>query len=71
MLQIRRLENIVKKHDEMKAQVEDDYTAGLIGLFAASALACIFVKGVVTMRCSKVIMEVSAGCSTDLCPTLL
>jgi len=72
VLQIRRLENIVKKHGEIKAEVEDDYTAGLIGLFAVSALACIFVKGVVTMRSSKPItMEVSAGCSTDLCPTLL
>ena len=84
---MRSLENIVKKHDEFKLSVDkrkEDadhgsggtaYTVVLIALFvAAPVLVCFkfFREGIVGMGSSKPItMEVSAGCSTDRCPTLL
>ncbi len=84
---MRRLENIVKEHGEFKLSVkkseeEVDHgsggiasTAVLVSLFvAASVLSCFkfFLEGVVAMGSSNPItMEVSAGCSTALCPALL
>jgi hypothetical protein len=79
-----RLESIVKKHGEFKSSVEKvkeevepgsgdtAYVAVLVVLFVTvSVLGCFSLKGVVVMGSSKLItMEVSAGCSTALCPDL-
>jgi hypothetical protein len=78
---MQRLENIVKKDVEFQICVQKSeeeveygsgdtaYTVALVSLFvAASALACVFHKGAVTMGSSKPITtEVSADCFTDLC----
>jgi hypothetical protein len=84
---MRRPENIVKTHGEFKlsdekSKEEVDHgsgdtssTAVLVALFVAvSVLVCFkfFLEGVVVMTSTKPItMEVSAGCSTALCPALL
>jgi hypothetical protein len=75
---MQRLDNIVKKHGDFQICVEKSkeevehgsgdtaYVVVLVSLFvSASALACFFLKGVVTMVSSKPItMEVSADCFT-------
>jgi hypothetical protein len=87
---MQRLDNIVKEHGEFQICVEKSkeevehgsgdtaYTVVLVSLFvAASALACFFRKGVVTMGSSKPItMQVSTdlngdGGFTDLCLSLI
>ena len=79
-----RLENIVKKYGKFKPPVEKykeevDHGSGdtvyatvVVALFVTtSVLVSFFLKGVVVMVFSKLItMEVSAGCSTTLCPDL-
>jgi hypothetical protein len=70
---MQRLENIVKKHDEVKMYVEksneeveygDSASAAvLVSLFVAASSLCFLLKGVVGIGSSKPItMEVSAGC---------
>jgi hypothetical protein len=72
---MQRLENIVKKHDEVKMYVEKsneevEYGSGdsasaavLVSLFVAASSLCFLLKGVVGIGSSKPItMEVSAGC---------
>jgi hypothetical protein len=81
-----RLENIVKKHGDFKLSVDKSegeanhgsgdtvYTTVLVALcVAAPVLVCFkfFREGLVGMGSSKPItMEVSAGCSTAVCPSL-
>ena len=83
---MQRLENIFKENNEFKICVEKskeevEYVSGdivyaevIVALFvAASALARLFLKGVVVMGLSEkpITMKVSAGCSTPLCHTWL